>query len=102
MKNLIKIIGCIFLCCILSSCSQDECREYSKYTCKQLEQATYNVFFYFPKNDKEYYLGIATGLSECGSVAYSYANEKKLTNNSDWTYLCCIKTKDSECEEKHR
>jgi hypothetical protein len=103
MKNLINVvIGCIFLCFTLSSCSQDECLEYSKYTCKQLEQATYNVLFYFPNNDKEYYLGESIGLSSCEDIANSYADEKNLTSNSEWSYLCCLKTKDSECEEKHK
>jgi hypothetical protein len=91
---------------LLATCG-DECKVYSNYSCKQLEKATYNVYFYFPEKngadqDKEYFLGTAQGLSECGAVAYSYADSKNLKPSSTWSYICCLKTKDSECAEKHR
>lgn len=85
----------------LSGCG-DECKEYSDYSCKQLEQATYNVYFYFPDGKKEYYLGTTEGLSQCGAVAHNYANSKEPSRDSGWSYICCLKTKDSECAEKHR
>lgn len=67
-----------------------------------MEQATYNVLFYFPNSDHEYYLDTAIGLNECEDIAYSYADEKNLTENSEWSYICCLKTSNSECEERHR
>lgn len=35
---------------------KDSCKAYSDYTCKQLENSSYNVYFYWP-SDKEEYLG---------------------------------------------
>ena len=85
----------------LNGCG-DECKEYSNYSCKQLEKATYNAYFYFPDGNKEYYLGLAEGLSQCGAMAHSYASSKQFSRDSGWSYICCLKTKDSECAEKHR
>jgi hypothetical protein len=85
----------------LSGCG-DECREYSKFTCKQLERAEYTVVFFFPREDKPYYLGTAAGLSACGSVAYGYAASKNLSDNRDWSYVCCLHAEGSDCYEKHR
>lgn len=99
MKNAI-IVATILYGVILSGCG-DECSSYSDFTCSEIQKATYNVYFYFP-NDKEYYLGVADGLSQCGSVAYSYAASKNLSGNRDWGYICCMKAKGSECYEKHR
>jgi len=31
---------------LATGCSMDSCREYSKYTCAQLEKQTYNVYYY--------------------------------------------------------
>jgi hypothetical protein len=93
----------VYIIGLLSPCGcKDECREYSDYSCKQLQEATYNVYFYFPKSNEDYYLGTVEGLDQCGAVAYSYADSKKLGQNSEWSYICCLKTKDSECAEKHR
>lgn len=41
----------------LNGCG-DECKEYSNYSCKQLEKATYNAYFSFPDGNKEYTLGL--------------------------------------------
>ncbi|HAU1192564.1 TPA: hypothetical protein ACT96X_003075 [Legionella pneumophila] len=102
MVKIIKNLGVIVFIWGLVSCSSDKCREYSKYTCDELENnVVFNVLFYFPNNDKEYHLGTAKGISECQDIAYDYADEKHLINNSGWSYSCCIQTKDSECEEAH-
>jgi hypothetical protein len=53
------------------SCSEsDKCREYSSFTCKQIETADYNVYFYFNKKNEDEsdkrpptYLGQVKGLS---------------------------------------
>ncbi len=85
---------------LLGGCS-DECSSYSDFSCTEIQKATYNVYFYFP-NQKEYYLGVANGLSQCGSMAHSYASSKNLSGNREWSYICCMKAKGSECYEKHR
>lgn len=85
---------------LLSACSQDSCREYSDFTCAEIEKADYNVYFYFPGGNEQY-LGQATGLSYCGSMAHSYAYEKELVGES-WSYICCMIANDSSCYEKHR
>jgi len=64
--------------------------------------AKYNVYFYFPADSKEYYLGVTQGLDQCGQTAWNFAREKGLKNNNDWSYICCLKTSTSECESKHR
>lgn len=80
----------------------DECREYSDYSCKQLEEATYNVYFYFPDGNKDYYLGTVEGLDQCGATAHNYASSKEISRDAGWSYICCLQTEDSECAEKHR
>jgi len=84
----------------LSGCS-DECREYSDFSCREIEKASYNVYFYYPSGTEEY-LGQAQGLSQCGSLAHSFASSKNLSGNREWSYICCMRAKGSECYEKHR
>lgn len=78
----------------------DDCREYSEFTCKQIEAAEYNVLFAPPKGDAVR-LGRASGLSECGSMARSYAASTNMSR-ADWGYVCCMIAKGSDCYEKHR
>ena len=85
---------------LLSLCG-DECSSYSDYTCKEIQIAKYNVYFYFP-NDAEKYLGQVEGLDSCGQLAWSYADEKDLTDDRDWSYICCMIANGSSCYEKHR
>lgn len=98
---MLKIILLVFVSISLAGC-KDECSSYSEYSCKEIQQASYNVYFYFPDSDKEYFLGVSNGLNECGSLASEYASSKGMANNTDWGYICCMKTEDSECKEKHR
>jgi hypothetical protein len=91
---------CLMTAFALAGCA-DECREYSDFSCKQIERASYNVYFYYPSGTEEY-LGRADGLSHCGSVAHSFAASKKLQGNRDWGYVCCMRARGSECYEKHR
>ena len=79
---------------------KDSCKQYSDYTCKQLENSSYNVYFYWP-NDKEEYLGQSYSLSGCGDTAYDFAYRKNISNKN-WGYICCLITKNSGCAEKHR
>lgn len=91
---------CLLATAALSGCS-DECREYSDFSCSEIEKASYNVYFYYPSG-KEEYLGQAQGLSQCGDLAYGFASSEKLSGNRDWGYICCMRAKGSECYEKHR
>jgi hypothetical protein len=92
----------IALCGLLGSC--DECREYSSYSCKQIETADYNVIFYFQESGTEQYLdlGQAKGLSQCGQRAHGFAASKNLSRGDNWSYVCCMIAKGSSCYEKHR
>lgn len=92
--------ACLFVLA-LAGCG-DECREYSAFSCKELAKAEYSVVFFFPNSEKPYDLGPATGLDGCASVAYSYADEKHLRAGNDWSYVCCLHAKGSDCYEKHR
>ena len=84
----------------LSGCG-DECREYSNYTCSYLQKATYSVVFGYPNGDHFETIGTVEGLSACGAMAGAYANSKQMTN-ADWSYVCCLHAKGSNCYEKHR
>src|SRR5262245_26007498 len=83
----------------VASCG-DECREYSQFTCKQIEAAEYYVLFFPPQRDA-LRLGRASGLSQCGSMAFSYAASMNMSR-ADWGYVCCMIAKGSDCYEKHR
>ena len=93
---LILFVGAISI----SGCS-DECSSYSKYSCKEIQKATYNTYFYYPNGNGEY-LGVAIGLSQCGALAHNFSASKNLSRNNDWSYICCMKAEGSECLEKHR
>ena len=80
--------------------TKDSCKEYSDYTCKQLENSSYNVYFYWP-SDKEEYLGQSHSLSGCGDKASSFAFQKNVSS-SNWGYICCLMKDGSCCAEKHR
>ncbi len=79
----------------------DDCRSYSDFTCNQLENSNYNVYFWFPNSNKEYFLGQSYSLSMCGSMARNYAYEKNVSNKN-WDYICCLEANGSSCAEKHR
>ena len=92
-------IGVLAVATFLSGCG-DECRSYSDYSCKEIERADYNVYFYFP-SDTEHFLGKASGLGQCGAIAYGYAAQKNVSS-ADWGYVCCMIARGSSCYEKHR
>ena len=93
------IIGALLL---VSGCDEDECRKYSKFTCKELVRQTYAVWFSFPNGDKTYNLGQVQGLRQCQVTAAQFASSKNLSQNREWSYICCIVTDDFNCLEKHR
>jgi hypothetical protein len=94
----IAIVGLILYLCF----HKDKCQEYSDFTCKQIDEADYNVYFRYPNNDQDYYLGQVTGLQECGYMAKNHAFAKNLSYNREWSYICCMIAKGSQCYEKHR
>lgn len=94
-------VAAVALVAGLGGCG-DRCSEYSDYSCKEIEKATYNVHFWFPESDRDYALGTVSGLSACGATAHSYAASKGMSPDSGWSYVCCMKTENSECAEKHR
>lgn len=91
----------IVLMSLLAACSQDKCKEYSEFSCEEIDAAEYNVYFYYPDNTEKF-LGHANGLRSCGSIARSFVNQGDLESNNDWSYVCCMIAKDSQCYEKHR
>lgn len=100
MNKTFHLIALALITLSLTSCG-DECSSYSDYSCSEIEKADYNVYFYFP-NQTELFLGQATGLGHCGSIAHSYAYEKNLQGNNEWSYICCMIANGSSCYEKHR
>ncbi len=66
-----------------------------------IQDSDFNAYFYYP-NDTEHFLGKVQGLEVCGSVAYSFAYQKGLAENNEWSYICCRVTSSSECASKHR
>jgi hypothetical protein len=84
----------------LSGCG-DECSSYSEFSCEQIQNADYNVYFNFPSGTETYHLGQAKGLQECGAIASNYAAYKQVST-ADWGYVCCMIARGSSCYEKHR
>jgi hypothetical protein len=77
------------LATITTSCG-DSCSSYSSFSCKQIEAAEYNVYFFFPsdhhdaaRNRDGYFLGRASGLGQCGNIARRYAASKKVLERKD-------------------
>ena len=99
MNRKLILLGVIFTF-LLSGCG-DECSSYSDFSCDEIQKAEYNVMFNFPNDDKSYDLGHVTGLSACGSLAYSYAAQKNV-DGQKWGYVCCMEAKGSSCYQKHR
>jgi hypothetical protein len=89
-------LSALSLTVLLSGCG-DECSDYSNYNCSQIESATYNVFFYFP-DGREQYLGRVEGLAQCSAAAGTFASE----TGAPKSWVCCMATATSACEEKHR
>lgn len=77
----------------------DSCTEYSEYNCKQLAEATYNVYVTLP-GGRERFAGEAVGLDGCEDIADELSSQEE--DRSGWSYICCLKTEESSCAEKHR
>lgn len=98
MKLLKRCATLVAACIAAAGC--DECRKYSDFSCRQIERAEYSVWFYYPSGS-EVNLGQADGLQACGATAHNFAASRNL-GGADWSYVCCMRAKGSECYEKHR
>lgn len=91
---------------LLAGCERDSCKEYSRFTCEQLERQTFNVYYYEVTNTSsepnEIFLGTAIGLQQCGTVAWNTAQARERDSADHWSYVCCLQTNESSCAEKHR
>lgn len=100
------VLSVAALAALLAGCTRDPCREYSAYTCEQLERQTYNVYYYDVKleneSEREIFVGQAMGLDGCGELSYTEADAREEEREGDWSYICCLQTDESSCAEKHR
>lgn len=94
-------LGMILILAVSLSGCGDKCREYSDFACSYLEKATYSVEFGYPRGERFERIGTAEGLAACGGVARAFANAHNMAN-ADWSYVCCLHAKGSDCYEKHR
>ena len=78
----------------------EPCKAGTEYTCNELENAQYNVYFYSPDKEEKY-IGLARNLATAKIISVQYANSLNLSRDSGWTTTFCLKTKLSECAEKH-
>lgn len=90
----------------LVSCSTDDCKKYSRFTCSELQEKKYNVFYYEEPASggemKETFLGEVNGLNSCGTTARTAAFAREDRRQGEWSYICCLKTDTDSCLEKHR
>lgn len=104
--NALRTITVALAFLVIQGCSFDDCRKYSDYTCEQLKRQTYNVYYYdVPKEageERNLFAGQVVGLEACGLAASSFASLMVDERQGDWSYVCCLKTDDSGCAEKHR
>lgn len=101
MKILILSVIALFAGLLLFAYG-NKCSPDSTYSCEQLADKDFNVFFIFPGDNKETYLGLVNGLDQCRNAALQYAGEQKLSLGSGWSQACCLKTADSECAESFK
>ena len=97
---------CLVPTVALSACSTDECREYSDYTCAELERQTYNAYYFDVEKvtgmERSIFAGQVVGLGACADAASSTAEVYAEEREGYWSHVCCLQTSDSECAEKHR
>jgi hypothetical protein len=67
------------------------------------ETNTYNAYFVqFEPEETKRYVGTVTGLSSCKYIVSDYYAKRRKFIEGKWDYACCLKTKQSNCAEKHR
>ena len=107
VNKMLMVVGFVILTTSLAKADffdflfgPEPCKVGTEYTCNELENAQYNVYFYSPdKEDK--YIGLARNLATAKIISVQYANSLNLSRDSGWTTTFCLKTKSSECAEKH-
>ena len=70
------------------------CKVGSEYTCTELENAQYNVYFYSPDKEEKY-IGLARNLATAKIISVQYANSLNLSRDSGWTTTCLLYTSPS-------
>jgi hypothetical protein len=63
---------------------------------------TYNVYFWFQDEQKEYLIGKVQGLDACQATAFNFAREKNIIGNASWSYICCLEVGGNTCAVKER
>ena len=96
---MLKRASVVLLIVSLGGC-WDECSMYSRFTCSQIQNATYNVLFRHARSTRDEHVGQVMGLSECGRLARSYAAQ--MGAEGRWSYTCCMAAGGSSCLERHR
>ena len=67
------------------------------------ETNVYNSYFIqYEPEEKKLYVGTVTGLSSCKYIVSDYYAKRRKFIDGSWDYMCCLKTKRSNCSEKHR
>ena len=89
-----KFLLAIFICSV--SLVASGCNE------ENLERTDFNVYFYYPRGDREEYLGVVNGISSCQRAAGARASSLQMTSSTGWSYICCKKTASSNCVSKHK
>ncbi len=70
-------------------------------SCKKKDDTNnnyYNVLFITPKEGRKY-IGTVKGLSSCKYTASNYYAHRR-SWIKEWDYVCCLRTKESECLEE--
>lgn len=92
----------ISFCLLQTACLDSKCTDpTSAFSCKDLEEKDHNVYLTFADKNNGKLLGVTKGVAACRNMAYKHANSINLSKESGWSYVCCTKTADSECAEKH-
>lgn len=90
LKSLLLLVGI----CLFSACEKKP---------DATETYSYNSFFVYPEpEEKKVYVGTVTGLSSCKYIVSDYYAKRHKYIKGEWDYICCLRTKESECSEKHR
>lgn len=93
LKNVLLIFGLLIVTLIVACDKKKDATETN----------TYSAFFVHPKPDKKIiYVGTVKGLSSCKYIVSDYYSKRRKFIKGEWDYICCLKTADNECAEKHR
>ena len=103
-----KVIVVIFLCVSFYKCTGGQLGTDKIFgppdelPISRYEDLYVHVWFWFPDDEKSYYLGRTKGASSCGAIAHDYAASKNMNLQSNWSYVCCTEEDGSQCYRKIR